>query len=85
MRVQRRANERRVATRDSEECRAELIREGIEVRDFQALHDAEGHPRLLASKGREGASRSQLWESEVGLERDEDVVRGRQQSGGRSS
>ena len=41
VREQRRANERRAATQESGQCRLELIKHGISVRDFQTEHDEE--------------------------------------------
>ena len=85
-REQRHANEKRAATEESEKCRAELIREGIKVRDFQAEHDAEKERRkLLSTAGcRKGGQQRRGSDSEAVSEEDEVVMRGRRSEGSRS-
>ena len=53
-REQRLANECRAATHESEQCRAELMKQGIQVRDFQAELDLEVLRRVAESAGRKG-------------------------------
>ena len=77
-REQRHAFEKRIATLESEKCRAELARQEIKVRDFQAEHDAEERRRKPASTRRKAGSQGQDSGSEtVSGEEDEIVMRGR--------
>ena len=75
-REQRRANERRAATLESEKCRAELSRAGVVVRDFQAEHDLEEHRRMLVLKMR-GSSQDQDLCAGASSEDEKVLLRGR--------